>query len=299
MNELALFAGAGGGLLGTRLLGWRTICYVEWNLYCVEVLKARIRDGYLDDAPIWDDVDSFDGRPWVGLVDVVSAGFPCQPFSSAGKGLGEDDPRNKWPATIRIIREVRPLFVLLENVAALLAKPYIRRVFADLAKSGYEFRWDCIPASAIGANHQRDRVWIVAYANCGYRVLPKEPKREKDHQIQPLRDGKAQSLANAQEQFRGGHEQETSQSGRGGEDLAHSNGAGLKANRSSLPSKSQASHTMSRVPSEPISQHDWWNVEPKLGRVADGVANRVERLRALGEGQVPEVVRTAWEELSE
>src|SRR3990172_13273064 len=85
VNELALFAGAGGGLLASKwLLGWRTVCYVEWETYAVEVLKARIRDGWLDDAPIWDDAFTLDGRPWRGCVDIVTAGFPCQPFSIAG-----------------------------------------------------------------------------------------------------------------------------------------------------------------------------------------------------------------------
>jgi DNA (cytosine-5)-methyltransferase 1 len=92
VNELALFAGAGGGLLATtHLLKWRTVCYVEWDDYCISVLKQRIADGYLHDAPIWDDVRTFDGRPWAGCVDIVTAGFPCQPFSAAGKQQGEDD----------------------------------------------------------------------------------------------------------------------------------------------------------------------------------------------------------------
>jgi len=153
LTELSLFSGAGGGLLGTtHLLGWRTVCYVEWDAYAVEVIKARIRDGYLHDAPIWNDAFTFDGRPWAGLVDVVTAGFPCQPFSVAGKGLAENDPRNGWPAVIRILREVRPRFALLENVPNLLAKPYARVIFGELAEAGFDARWDCISAAELGAN---------------------------------------------------------------------------------------------------------------------------------------------------
>ena len=85
LNELALFAGGGGGLLASRLLGWNTVCAVEINPYRQAVLLARQADGALDPFPIWDDVRSFDGRPWRGLVDIVTAGFPCQPFSVAGK----------------------------------------------------------------------------------------------------------------------------------------------------------------------------------------------------------------------
>jgi len=89
MNELALFAGVGGGLLASKwLLGWRTVCYVEWEAYAVEVLKARIRDGWLDDAPIWDDVRTFDGRPWAGCVDVGLCGFPVPAVEPGGKAIG-------------------------------------------------------------------------------------------------------------------------------------------------------------------------------------------------------------------
>ena len=86
MNELALFAGAGGGILGGKLLGWRTVCAVEWEPYPASVLCARQNDGLLPPFPIWDDVQTFDGKPWRGIVDVVSGGFPCQDISAAGNG---------------------------------------------------------------------------------------------------------------------------------------------------------------------------------------------------------------------
>lgn len=124
----------------------------------------RQRDGALPWFPIWDDVTTFDGTEWRGRVDVVSAGFPCQPFSVAGLGKGEEDERNLWPDTIRVVREVRPGWVFLENSSNLLAHGYARRVFADLAASGFDCRWDCLPASSVGANHQRDRLWIVAHS---------------------------------------------------------------------------------------------------------------------------------------
>lgn len=120
LNELALFAGAGGGILGAKLLGWRTVCAVEKEPYCREVLLRRQRDGVLPLFPIWDDIRTFDGREWRGLVDVVTAGFPCQPFSSAGKRQGDADERNMWPHTIRVIDEIRPQICLLENVPNLL-----------------------------------------------------------------------------------------------------------------------------------------------------------------------------------
>lgn len=175
LTEISLFTGAGGGVLASALLGHRIVCYVERDPYCVRVLQQRIADGLIDDAPIWDDVRTFDGRPWAGLVDVVSAGFPCQPFSSAGDQRAGADDRNGWPDTIRLIREIRPRFALLENVPGLLALDYARTVFGDLAEGGYDAQWDCIPAAALGAPQRRNRVWITAYAHgtgCGVRAQP-------------------------------------------------------------------------------------------------------------------------------
>ena len=171
-NELALFAGTGGGLLASQWIhGWRTVCYVEWEQSAVNMLKQRIRDGYLHDAPIWDNVRTFDGTPWRGSVDIISAGFPCQPFSPAGKRESNHDLRNGWPDTIRIIREVQPKQVLLENVPGLLSavdktanKPvrYFGTVLRDLAESGYDAIWRVLGAHEVGALHRRDRIWIRA-----------------------------------------------------------------------------------------------------------------------------------------
>lgn len=166
MNELCLFAGAGGGSIASKHFHkWRTVCYVEWNGYCQKSLQARIRDGLLDGAPIWDNVKTFDGRPWRGCVDIVTAGFPCQPFSTAGKRAGDNDDRNGWPDTIRIIREVRPRYCLLENVPGLLTFEYFGTILRELAESGYDARWRVLSAAEVGASHKRDRLWIVAYTN--------------------------------------------------------------------------------------------------------------------------------------
>jgi len=167
LNELALFTGAGGGVLGTRLLGFRVVCGVELDPYCREVLLRRQEEGFLDPFPIWDDIRTFDGKPWRGKVDIVTGGFPCQPWSVAGKRKGSADERNLWPDTVRVIREVAPRWCLLENVPGLLYHDYIRRIFADLAESGYRVRWDCISAAAVGAPHRRDRLWIVAISDTG------------------------------------------------------------------------------------------------------------------------------------
>ena len=248
MNELCLFAGAGGGSIASKwLLGWDTVCYVEWDKYCQQVLQARIRDGLLDDAPIWDDVRTFDGRPWRGCVDIITAGFPCQPFSVAGKRKGADDERNMWPDTIRIIREVQPRYAFLENVPGLLVSGYFGRVLGDLAASGYDIRWRCLSAAEVGAPHRRDRLWIVADAKQNSCTCTARQRR-----VETLGKAKA-GFQNGAEQFQSG--------------LKTRNGSG-------------------------------WISEPDVGRVANGVASRVDQLKALGNGQVPQVVAKAWELLT-
>lgn len=164
LNELALFAGAGGGLLASRLLGWRTVCAVENDPYCRNVLVRRQNEGHLEPFPIWDDVQTFDGRPWRGIADVVSGGFPCQDISFAGKGAGIDGPRSGlWSEFARIVRQVEPRFVFVENTAGITARG-LGRVLGDLAEAGYDARWRVLGAYHAGAPHKRDRMWIVANA---------------------------------------------------------------------------------------------------------------------------------------
>lgn len=164
MNELHLFAGAGGGILGSELLGIRTVCAVEIEPYPASVLLARQNDGILPPFPVWDDVRTFDGRPWRGLVDVVSGGFPCQDISAAGKGAGIDGARSGlWREMHRIINEVRPRLVFLENSPLLVGRG-LARVLGDLARIGYNAAWCVLGADAVGLPHHRARIWILAHA---------------------------------------------------------------------------------------------------------------------------------------
>jgi len=234
MHELALFAGAGGGILGGHLLGWKTVCAVEWNTYAASVLVARQNDGILPPFPVWDDVQTFDGRPWRGIVDVVSGGFPCQDISAAGKGAGIDGERSgMWSHMARIVGEVRPRFVFVENSPMLVGRG-LARVLGDLASLGYNARWDIVGAADVGAPHQRDRIWIVA-------------------------------------------------------EMADANGTQRKRNKCTK-----------RIETENADAGgtSWWDAEPNVDRVANGVAARVDRLKAIGNGQVSEVARVAWKTLS-
>jgi len=164
LREMALFAGAGGGILGGKLLGWECVCAVEWEPYPAAVLAARQNEGFLPPFPIWDDVQTFDGKPWRGLVDVVSGGFPCQDISAAGKGAGITGERSgMWKHMARIIGEVRPRYVLVENSPVLTSRG-LDVVLGDLAALGYDAEWGVLGAHHAGAPHERDRIWVLAHS---------------------------------------------------------------------------------------------------------------------------------------
>lgn len=165
MNELALFAGAGGGILASKLLGWRTVCAVEINGYARRVLAARQNDGTIPAFPIWGDIRTFDGHPWRGLVEVVSGGFPCQDVSQAGTKEGLSGERSGlWVEMARVIREVEPRYAFVENSAELVIRG-LDTVLGDLAELGMDARWGVFSAADVGARHQRERVFIVADRN--------------------------------------------------------------------------------------------------------------------------------------
>jgi DNA (cytosine-5)-methyltransferase 1 len=162
LRTLHLFAGAGGGLLADLLLGHQPVCAVEINEHCQQVLSARQKDGHLPWFPIFDDVCTFDGTPWRGLVDVVAGGFPCTDISSAGKKAGIDGEHSGlWLEMARIIHEIRPRYVFVEN-SPMLTHRGLGRVLGDLASMGFDARWGVLGSDDVGADHQRERIWIVA-----------------------------------------------------------------------------------------------------------------------------------------
>jgi len=180
MNELHLFAGAGGGILGGILCGHTTVCAVEWDKHARQVLLARQRDGCLPRFPIWDDVQTFDGKPWRGRVDVVCGGFPCQDISSAGKGAGIEGERSgMWFHMARIIGEIRPKFILVENSPMLTIRG-LGRVLGDLAAMGYDAEWGVLGAKHIGGLHGRRRLWIVANAATDRRGLLSDDGKKRE-----------------------------------------------------------------------------------------------------------------------
>jgi DNA (cytosine-5)-methyltransferase 1 len=307
LHELALFAGAGGGILGGHLLGWRTVCAVEWEQYPASVLCARQNDGILPPFPIWDDVQTFDGKPWRGIVDVVSGGFPCQDISSAGKGAGIDGERSSmWKHMARIIGEVRPQYVFVEN-SPMLTTRGLGVVLADLSKMGFDAKWGVVSAADVGANHQRERIWIRAeqrnffshtkHNGDGRRQQQSESLEEKDVvNTQSCGGGRITGEFQAQNEQQTTKRQERRfwQSDNASE-MAYTSSTRLQRlwdTRSNGESISKQRFSWGGFDS---GSNSWWEVEPNISRVANGVAARVDRLKAIGNGQVPLCAATAWE----
>ena len=164
LNAISICSGYGGIDLGIReIIPVRTVCYLEVELSVAAILASRMEEGALDEAPIWSDIKTFDTEPWRGKVDILTGGFPCQPFSVAGAQLGEDDPRNLWPDTARLIRGLGVPIVFLENVPGIL-RYYYETIRPELREMGYEVTEGLFSAAETGAPHKRQRIFILAYS---------------------------------------------------------------------------------------------------------------------------------------
>lgn len=328
MRELHLFAGAGGGILGCILLGHVPVCAVEIDPYCRKVLAARQADGCLPGFPILEDVRAFDGTAWRGKVDVVCGGFPCQPWSTAGKRLGTEDPRHLWPEMARIISEVRPAYVFAENVSlAAFEQPW-----RDLRGLGYRVPPAlCLGASHLGAPHRRLRWWMLAADSNGNqheggayaqrRASTEELSADSDrhgmHELATWRHVAGTSGVSSATRGDGGdwHVADASSGGlersedsdamhrissceRYGEPVRGGGGVGPLANPDGARlAQRQGERGDHGEEQPPTVRAGWWATEPRVGRVAHGVASRVDRLKALGNGQVPQVAAAAFREL--
>jgi len=165
---LSLFSGIGGLDKSVKLVfpKSRTVCYVEWGAYAASVLVARMADKTLDEAPIWDDITTFNGKPWSGAVDTIIGGFPCVDLSVAGKGEGikEGNRSGLFFEYVRIIREIQPRWIFIENVSGLLANGAMSTVLGELSKMGFDAEWGMFSAKDVGASHQRKRVFVLAHS---------------------------------------------------------------------------------------------------------------------------------------
>lgn len=290
VNELALFSGAGGGILGSYLLGWKTICAVEINAYARSVLLARQNDRTLAPFPIWDDIKTFDGKPWRGIVDVVSGGFPCQDISIAGTGKGLSGERSGlWKEMARIIREVRPRYAYMENSPALTSRG-LDTVLADLAALGFDAEWGVLGAYQVGAPHKRERIWIVANASCKRCGLKKKEVCTRRDSVEFCSENVANTNHLRKLQLSRRKQEQWDGISNSGKEISNS-----ACSRSQIRIAESLEEKGNKKPKRfYCNARKEWPAEPRVGRVVNGLAHRVDRLKALGNGQVPRVAATAF-----
>ena len=266
---VASFCTGYGGIergLGIAGIQHRVVVNVEIEAFAVALLVKAMAEGSMDSAPIWTDLKTFPSESFCGKVDIITAGYPCQPFSVAGNGLGEDDPRHLWPFILGHIQAIKPRWVFLENVRGHV-KNGLREVLADLGEAGYRTDWGIFSAEEVGAPHRRERVFILANSH-SLREL--QPKR-------------------CLEQSRGRATHSSKQ-------LADSNG--LRPQRLGENCDQEGWERPVGL-CDRTSRRSHWAVEPELGRVADGIKDRIDRLRILGNGVVPYTAALAWQVPSE
>jgi len=270
--------------VGLALPDSRVVCYIEREAYACEILCSRMEDKALDDAPVWTDLATFDGGPWRGIVDGIVGGIPCQPHSLAGKRLGELDERDLWPVASRIVGEIMPAFVFLENVPGAVGY-FQRRVIPDLERLGYGVAAGLFSAAEVGASHRRERFFILAIMG--------DPAKQQDH------IGEQGELASASRRGAcGDHaadpaigELADAEGPRHEGSIAEGrSGADGRAAKRSLPLFAPGPGEAAAW-AEILADHPEVApaVEPRVCRTPDGLAYRLDadRLRLTGNGVVP------------
>ena len=371
MRHLDLFSGIGGfalGLEATQKI--KTVAFCEIDKYCTKVLNKN-----WPEVPVYKDIKelTYDKLKADGIdsIDIITGGYPCQPFSIAGNKKGVEDPRHLWPEYFRLIKECRPTWIIGENVSGHI-KLGLDAVQEDLESQGYSLRTFSVSASSIGANHQRERIWTVAYSQRNYdsqqikRVNGEEISLQKEHRendsttrnssgasaIRETRNEHADVEDARRRSWREQFTWNTESTGRGtsektewstntdtspgpsertetmanaesiesnvGEDIQHTstgNGQGQTGresgdvantsahrsfneqerntrsldNQSKEEERRERSESSIRTETRSTGTKTWWDTEPDVGRVADGIPDRTHRLKSLGNAVVPQI----------
>ena len=269
LKHLDLFSGIGGFSLGLESAGLvETVAFCDFDKYCQKVLKKNFPG-----VPIYGDVKELNHdklkADGIDQIDIITGGYPCQPFSVAGRKKGEQDPRHLWPEYFRLVKELRPTWVIGENVSGHI-KQGLDTVLEDLESEGYSTRTFSISASSIGANHKRERVWILA--NSG----------------RSLREGSELGRENENET----REENANQSERSSSafklNVADSEREGLQGSEQ-YETHTRETETQFSASQSLETKGIHWAIEPDVGRVAHGIPNRVDRLKALGNSLVPQI----------
>lgn len=288
MHGLDLFSGIGG--ISSALEKWvRTVAYCESDRYAQGVLLSRMQSGDLDRAPIWDDVRTLRSE-MLPTIDIIFGGFPCQDISTAGAGAGLEGERSGlFFEIVRLVRELRPTFIFLENVPAITVRG-LDRVLLELTALRYDCRWTIVSAAEVGACHQRDRWFLLAHANSdSIRIESNQlAKCESSAGVRFVSEGehdpntKGERLRKARE-FR--HQQSTKRFASGGEKTSNSAFERLEGLRGSESKLSRP------------ATYNGWKSEPTLRGRDHGISNRVDRIRCLGNSVVPLATETAFKRL--
>jgi len=275
INGLDLFSGIGG--IGFALRDYvRTIAYCENDRYAQGVLLSRMQSGDIDKAPIWDDVRTLN-KKLLPEIDIIFGGFPCQDISVAGLGKGLEGERSGlFFEIIRLAKEIRPSFVFLENVPAIRTKG-LEKVIEAFTEIRYDCRWTCISASDVGANHKRERWFLLAYTKCnGGGALSKIETFPKGESTQLQRKNREARSNNSSPRCR---------------DVSDTDSKRLERQRSKPCGV--------KTKFKNFSNSSWWKTEPDVGRVVDGVPFRMDRIKCLGNSVVPLQVQEAFKKLIE
>ena len=272
MNVLDTFAGIGGFTLGMEAIGCKTVAFCEIDPYAIKVLNKN-----WPEVPVYEDIQTLTAKRLAtdGIrVDCITGGFPCQDISTAGKQAGIKGERSGlWGELARVIDEIQPRYAIMENVTALISGDsgrWFGRVLGDLAEIGYDAEWHCIPASAVGAHHHRDRVWIIAYPDSSIESIAINASKSQGVLSPEAKGTRASSCSSG---------------------LLHATDANSQRGCSGASLGEHAADAWkSRVcEREMLERMEIWDVEPNVGRVANGVPNRAHRLRCLGNAVVPQI----------
>ena len=279
MKVGSLFSGIGGIEIGFEKAGFKTEWFIENEPYAQEILKKRFPE-----AKIYGDVTKVNFNQ-IPTVEILTGGFPCQDISNAGKRAGIEGSRSSlWKWYLKAISTIRPRITFIENVSALLGRG-LSTVLCDLAKVGYDAEWYCVPASAVGANHQRDRVFIIAYPN-GFRRNNGSNHREERH----IQDYQERSIEEGESEGNGREHR----IGETCSDVPDTSSERLERQMWQELQESSPNRESSRQ-----SMYGWWATEPNVGRVAHGVSFRVDRIKCLGNAVVPQVAEVFAEAIKE
>ena len=300
MQTMHLFAGIGGGLLADLILGHTPIVAVEWESYACKVLRERAAEGWFPELHVWEgDVRLFDPSDYAGRVDCIHAGFPCQDISVAGKqaGVSEGTRSGLYREVLRIAGIVRPRYLFLENVAAILSNG-LGTVLADLAAMGYDCRWLCIRASDVGAPHHRDRWFLLADSCCGRFSQSGEREIQLSRRTETV--GASEILAYSKRSAADEQPKSSMQWRRQNEAKQTWMGSGNVADADYKRREEFDAPGISEIPgrngwsANAGRREGWWTAEPGFCRVAHGVPDRVGQLKGYGNAQVPLQAAVAW-----